>query len=219
MTRKTGLLGGAFNPPHYGHLQSAREVMTALGLERVLFIPSGRHPFKGADVLAPVAHRVAMVRLALEGEPGLDLWEIEAQAPTVSYTIETLAAWHRCHPDEEPVLLLGADILGELHLWRAWQDLLALAHVAVMTRPGFFWDARLPACAYLEHHLVTTGAQLDRNRLGRYGVCQVAVTPLEIASTELRRRLRVGQSVSGLTPEVVGIYAHTHQLFSSQLLE
>ncbi|MBF0627031.1 MAG: nicotinate (nicotinamide) nucleotide adenylyltransferase [Magnetococcales bacterium] len=213
MIRKTGLLGGAFNPPHYGHLRPAQEAMQALGLERVVFIPTGVHPFKGPELLAPVEHRLAMLRLALTGWPGFDLWEIEAQSSEISYTVNTLTAWHCLHPDQEPVLLIGADILRELHLWRAWRRIPELAHVVLMTRPGFVGEVDFPAWEYLERFRVGSVEELDRQRLGRYGFLPIRVTPQPIASTELRHRLRTGEAVAGMMPEGVAGYIGNQKLF------
>ncbi|MBF0192141.1 MAG: nicotinate (nicotinamide) nucleotide adenylyltransferase [Magnetococcales bacterium] len=215
MTLKTGLLGGAFNPPHYGHLRPAREAMEALGLDRVVLIPTGVHPFKGPEILAPVAHRLAMVRLALADWEDFDVWEIEAVSPQVSYTVETLAAWHRHFPDEEPVLLIGADIPRELHLWRQWWRLIERAHVCLMTRPGFSLlpDPERPALDYLERFRVATASDLDRQRLGRYGFFSLPVTQFDIASTELRRRLRTGENLRSLTPDAVIEHARAHGLY------
>ncbi|MEO5345387.1 MAG: nicotinate (nicotinamide) nucleotide adenylyltransferase [Magnetococcus sp. YQC-9] len=218
MSRKTGLLGGAFNPPHDGHLRLAQAARSALGLSRVVFIPSGVHPFKGPDRLAPVAHRVAMLRLLLNDEPGFDLWEIEAHAQQVSYTVETLAAWHARFPDEEPVLLIGGDIVYELHLWRAWQEIIGLAHVCLMERSGFAAQpsAVCPALAWLEEFAVEHPEELDRERLGRYGFFWLTVPPVDIASTGLRQRLQTGESLEGLTPDAVIEYALAHGLYRTR---
>ncbi|MBF0214839.1 MAG: nicotinate (nicotinamide) nucleotide adenylyltransferase [Magnetococcales bacterium] len=215
MTRRAGLLGGAFNPPHYGHLHPAREALDALGLQRVVFIPAGVHPFKGPEILAPVEQRLTMLRLALADQPGFELWEIEARSPEVSYTVETLEAWHRHQADEEPVLLIGADILRELHLWKAWRRIMELAHVALLTRPGFDPPTveACPALAHLERFRVDAAEGLDRSRLGGYGFVQLPVTPWNVASTELRRRLRAGESLQALTPDAVIDYAQSHGLY------
>ncbi|MBF0261246.1 MAG: nicotinate (nicotinamide) nucleotide adenylyltransferase [Magnetococcales bacterium] len=215
MTRKTGLLGGTFNPPHHGHTRPAREAMKALGLERVVCIPTGMHPFKGPERLAPVSHRVAMVRLLLERETGFSLWEIEANAPQVSYTVETLEAWHALFPDQEPVLLIGGDIPRELHLWRAWRRILELAHVCLMERPGFVESdhTRCPALTHLEEHAVNNPEDLERERLGRYGFFRLAVSPEDLSSTELRRQLSQGDIPRGATADAVIDYALAHGLY------
>lgn len=216
MTRKTGLLGGAFNPPHYGHLVPARDAMTTLGLQRVIFIPSGVHPFKGPEILAPAGNRLEMLRLALADQPGFEVWKFEVESLGISYTVDTLAEWHRLWPDEEPVLLVGGDILYELHLWKKWQQILALAHVCLLTRPGFVIDRmKAPALAWLERFWVSSGQELAVKQLGHYGFCVQPVTLLDISSTELRRRLRTGESLHSLTPHAVIEYLQRHRLYGS----
>lgn len=214
MTRKTGLLGGAFNPPHFGHLRPARQAMSALGLNRVVFVPTGVHPFKGPERLAPVVHRLAMLRLALDGEPGFGLWEIEAARSGVSYTVETLEAWHRLWPDEEPVLLIGADNVRELHLWRAWRRIPELAHLCLLTRPGFDLEGvACPALEFLRGIRVARAGDLDRRGLGRYGFIVLPVEPQPISSTGLRALLSAGERPVEMTPEPVIDYVCAHGLY------
>ncbi|MBF0126970.1 MAG: nicotinate (nicotinamide) nucleotide adenylyltransferase [Magnetococcales bacterium] len=217
--KKTGLLGGAFSPPHFGHLRPAREAMLALGLERVVLIPSGTHPFKGRDVLAPANRRLEMVRLAVAGQPEFDVWEIEVARSGISYTIETVTEWHRRWPDEEPVLLVGSDLLHEWHLWRAWQKIIEHTHICLLTRPGHPWEAsNAPALAWLRRFQVTQAEALDFQNTGRYGFFVQPVTLLEISSTELRRRLRAGESLHGLTPDPVIEYLTMHAIYQEQKL-
>lgn len=216
MTPKTGLLGGAFNPPHYGHLRPAQEAMQLLGLERVVLIPSGVHPFKGVEQLVPVHHRLAMVRLAVQEWPEFDVWEIEAKQAGTAYTVETLAAWHQQFPAREPVLLVGADILFELHLWKGWQRIIELAHLCVLTRPGFTTSGvTAPAMEWLQRFQVTCAGELDRGRLGHYGFCVQPVTLLELSSSAMRRNLQAGASVNAQTPDAVIDYIRTHDLYGT----
>lgn len=178
--------------------------MTALGLERVVFIPSGLHPFKGQKVLAPVSDRLEMLRLALADQPGFEVWDIEAERAEISYTVDTVAAWHRYSPKDEPVLLVGADILYELHLWRNWQRILDYTHICLLARPGFVIQAaNAPAMAFLERFRVGCVEDLDYQKLGRYGFFTQSVCLLDLSSTELRRRLRTGESLHALTPPSV----------------
>ncbi len=211
MTLKVGLFGGAFNPPHYGHLQPVHDAMRALGLQRVVFIPSGVHPFKGEDRLAPVEDRLAMIRLATASQPEFSVWDVELLRRGVSYTLDTVIEWHRQFPGEEPVLLIGSDILSELHLWKGWRRLIDHAHICLLTRPGFAsveWTA--PAMEHLRGLQVFDAEALDYQRLGRYGFLVQSVTLLDISSTELRRRWCCGESLHALTPSAVIDYLQTH---------
>ncbi|MBF0624328.1 MAG: nicotinate (nicotinamide) nucleotide adenylyltransferase [Magnetococcales bacterium] len=211
-----GLFGGAFNPPHYGHLRSALEVVELLRLERLLFLPSGGHPFKGADLLAPTTHRVAMTALAIAGEPRFALSTVEADRPGVSYTVDTLTRLSREHPDRELVLLLGTDLLEELHLWKDWRTMIDRTHLCLLTRPGFPENlSRTPAGRFLASHRVDGPAGLHRAVLGHHGFLIQPVTMLEISSTDLRHRVAAGRSLRYLTPEPVAEYIQRHGLYAT----
>lgn len=215
MTTRIGFLGGAFNPPHHGHLRAALEAMETLALERLILIPSGQHPFKGGEVLAPARHRLEMTRLACAGEPRFEVCETEINRPEVSFTIDTLRVMNQRHPDAEAVLLLGTDLFGELHLWKHWQELLRCAHVGVLSRAGFSerWQTT-PAGQEFSPHQVWEPAELKR-RGESHAVITLPVTSLEISSSDLRQRLWAGRSIRFLTPDAVVDHIHAHRLYSA----
>lgn len=134
-----GLFGGTFDPVHLGHLRLAEEAREALGLASVRWIPAGQPPHRGAPRLSG-AHRLAMVRLAVAGNPAFQVDGAEVESPGPSYTVTTLERLRRELGPEQPlVLLLGADAFAGLPGWHRWQALLGLAHLVVLHRPVMLW--------------------------------------------------------------------------------
>ena len=216
MTTRIGILGGAFNPPHFGHLRPALEAMTALDLEAVFFLPTGNHPFKDQTVLAPVKHRVAMTRLAIQDQSGFELCDLESSRSRVSYTIDTLTTLHNRFPLSELIFLPGGDLLSEIHLWKEWQRLIQLAHICFLARPGFRPPAAESDTArFFQPFQVKDPGQLYHHRLRKNGFCILTVTPLAICSTDLRQLLRQRKSIRYLTPEPVIDYIHQNCLYAN----
>ena len=131
-----GLFGGTFDPVHFGHLRLAEEARETLGLAKVIWIPAGQPPLRDAPGRS-AADRLAMVRLAVAGNPGFTIDDGEVVAAGTSYTVNTLERLRAAHGERQPlVLLLGADAFGRLDAWHRWRELFGLAHIAVATRPG-----------------------------------------------------------------------------------
>ena len=199
---------------HIGHLRLAEEARSHLGLGGVRWIPAGQPPHRDRPQVTP-AQRLAMVRLAIAGNPGfsVDAGEVESAAP--SYTVHTLERLRRECGDERPlVLLVGADAFAGLAGWHRWRDIFALAHVAVSHRPGFPVEA-----ASLPHELA---AEFADRRLGDPaglraapggGIATFAMTQLAISATQIRRLLANGLSARYLLPEAVLDYIQTHSLY------
>lgn len=185
-----GILGGSFDPVHNAHLAVARTALEALQLSKVLWIPSGTPPHRAAPVAA-AAHRAAMVRLAIAGEPRFVLDEREIRKAAPGYTVETLEDLHaELGKEAELVLLIGADQYARLDTWHRWQELFSLARIAVFARPG------------------DTLAHAER-------VTVVPFVPLDISSTAIRSRIAAGDGPRGLLPEAVLDYIETRHLYSS----
>lgn len=215
--RRIGLLGGTFNPPHYGHLRPALEAMEHLGLARVVLMPAGVHPFKDSAGLTPAIHRLAMTRLAVEGPPplaGLEVSDLEVGRGGVAYTVDTLAEVRRLADGVVPVLLLGADLLPEFHLWHRYREVSRLAHLCVLERPGYEVSWReCEAMGHLGRLEVASKDQLAQLPGGEYNWMAMPVTPLGISSSDLRRRVAAGLDIRCLTPGAVVHYIQAHGLF------
>lgn len=209
-----GVLGGTFDPIHFGHLRPALEVYAALGLAELRFVPL-RQAVHREPPHASGRHRLAMVEAAIRGQPGFVVDRRELDRPGGSYSYDTLASLRAEIGAEPPLcLLLGSDAFSGFLAWHRPLDILVLAHLIVMTRPGAEapWDADLRA-------LVEARRVRDRDRLamaaGGYIHCQ-AVTQLEISATAIRQLVAAGQSPRFLLPDPVieiieqaELYRHT----------
>ena len=199
-----GILGGTFDPIHYGHLAIAEEVREALGLERVLFVPAGVPPHKPGRIISAPEHRVAMIKTAIAGNPAFELSRIEIDRPGPSYAVDTLDlldAQARA-ADREPnfTFILSAEAFAELTTWREPRRLLTLCRMAVVPRGG----RAEPGRAWLEEHLPGQEDRvifLDRPNIG-------------LSATGIRERVARGRSIRYLVPDAVSAYIVDHALYS-----
>ena len=198
MPRTIGLLGGTFNPVHEGHLSIAREALRLFALDGVWFIPCAVPPHKPVHDLAANEDRLAMLRLALAGEPRFAALDVEFNRPGKSYTLDTVRALQALHPAEAFVFIVGADTLPELPTWHRPLDLLSLVRIVSLARPGFAPDAAAI-------HLPPPWPErlLADLRSGE---------PLDVSSREIRAKIAAGQPVS-LVPESVLRYIEEHNLY------
>lgn len=208
-----GILGGTFDPVHFGHLRLAEEALDALGLDQILWIPAGRPPHRGRPTASPV-DRLAMVRCALEGHPrfALDDHEVTSDAP--SYTVTTLERLRAGPLATRPlVLLLGADAFAGLMSWHRWRELLGLAHVAVASRQGVDAAVLPDELSALLARRRGPLAALAGQPAGR--IVQFPMTPLGISASGIRALLRAGRSARYLLPESVLDYIARHRLYTA----
>jgi nicotinate-nucleotide adenylyltransferase len=195
-----GLFGGTFDPVHYGHLRTAFELWQSLGLEEVRFMPTGSPPHRD-QTYASAEHRVAMVKVAVQGQPAFTVDDREVRRSGVSYSVDTLIELRAENPNRSLCLLLGMDAFLGLPNWHRWRELFDLAHVVVAHRPG--WKA--PTMGPLGEVMVDRGTGSIRDLHDRPAghVYVLAVTQLEISSTELRQLIVAGQDPRYLVPEEV----------------
>jgi len=133
---RIGILGGTFNPIHYGHLRIAEEVRERFNLTKVLFIPSGIPPFKFSEELIPAHHRAEMVRIAIKSNPFFEISYIEIEREGISYTVDTLEILKHQYSDSTLYFIAGADAVADLPKWNRPHRVLELAEFIVVTRPG-----------------------------------------------------------------------------------
>jgi nicotinate-nucleotide adenylyltransferase len=185
---RVGLLGGAFNPPHIGHLVCAQEARYQLGLERVVLVPFSRPPHRTLEEDPGAEVRAELCELAAAAEEGLEVSRIELERAGPSYTSETLVEWRERAPEQDLVVLLGGDQAAALPGWHEPERVLELATVAVAEREGH------------ERALV-------RDRLsGLAGAQRVEffdMPRLDVSSTLVRERARAGRPLRHLVPEPV----------------
>jgi nicotinate-nucleotide adenylyltransferase len=180
---KLGLFGGSFDPFHAGHLAVARTARRALGLDRVVVLPTGRPPHKPNHRLAPGLARYAMAELALLDDPDLVVSDGELRSDAPSYTIDTLGRFAAERPEASLHLLVGSDSLAGLHTWRRWEEILERATLAVVARPG---AARSEVLAGMPPVLA--------DRLATARLEWVECAPHPASGTEIRHRLRSGEA-------------------------
>ncbi len=194
-----GVLGGAFDPPHNGHLALAETAREQLRLTTVLFVPTGSPPHKPDRPLTPDLHREAMVALAIAGRQGFLLSRADLDRPGPHYTADLLALLQRAWPGSELYFLMGGDSLAQFLSWRDPQRILALARLAVLRRPG--WQADLEE---LQRALPAM-----RERL-----VWLEGPTLDLSASEIRRRVREGEPITGLVPPAVADYIYRHGLYA-----
>ncbi len=195
--RRVGLFGGSFNPPHLAHLIVAEQVCEQVRLDLVLWIPCHTPPHKDEQELAAPHHRLAMVQLAIEGNPFFAVSDVEIRRGGRSYTIDTILQLQQQQPDWELMLILGEDSLRTLHTWRAPDEIIARVPLVVYRRPDGPDNPVAPRF------------------LARTTFVEAPV--LAISATEIRQRCRQGRSIRYLVPEAVRQYIIKNQLYQGGL--
>ena len=214
------ILGGTFDPVHYGHLRAADEVRAALALPEVRLVPAGDPPHR-TKPLASASDRVAMLELAVRDFPQLAIDTREIARGGKSYTVDTLADFRAEMPLRPLALVAGADVFRALPGWHRWRALFDLAHIVVVPRPGVATDADLPPALAEEWRArLTADARLLRSRLaGAIYVQPVSAQP--ISSTAIRAALAAGDArsveIAGLLPAAVLAYIESHRLYTQPL--
>ena len=198
-----GVFGGTFDPIHYGHLRTAFELLQALELEQMRFIPCGDPPHR-ATPMAPASVRLAMVRAAVGGQTGFVTDERELRHGGPSYTVDTLTSLREEFSDASLCLVIGMDAFLSLPKWHEWREILQLAHIVVAHRPGW----RAPDMGALGELLAErrTARVRDLHETRAGAVYVHAVTQLEISSTEVRALIRAGRDPRFLMPDPVRAY-------------
>jgi nicotinate-nucleotide adenylyltransferase len=201
--KRIGILGGTFDPVHNAHLMIAEQARAAAHLHKVILMPAGTPPHKEERALTPARHRLAMARLAVEGRDGYEVSDLETASPGMDYTVDTLRMLNDRMPDAKLYFIVGGDSLMYLDQWREPEKLLFLASFIAIHRPG--WSLQ----------------ELERKRdelLKRFGgeVMLVACAGEDISSTEIRRRMALGLTISGLVPSNVEEYIREHRLYREE---
>ncbi len=199
--RRVGVFGGAFDPPHYGHLALARGALAALDLDVVLFIPASRPPHKSVTS-ASFAQRLAMVRAAVADDEAFLVSDIEAQRHTPSYSVDTLRLLRRqVDPTVRFFLLIGLDAFLDLPMWKEAAVIPELAELVVVRRRGYdFSPAAAITAVFSAYEKDGSGAWVGGNR-GRVRFLDLDIP--ELSSTAVRQDLWGGEDVSAMVPATV----------------
>lgn len=176
-----GLLGGTFDPPHIGHLVVASDACVRLQLDRLLLVPAATPPHKRGQVEASAEQRLRMLRASVADDPRFEVTDLELRRAGPSFTVDTLRELHARHPGHEWVFVVGVDQYRELHSWREPSEVVRLARLAVVARSG------------------EQPGDLDP----RFPATEISVTRVDVSSTEIRRRIRAGESIRYLVPDAV----------------
>jgi nicotinate-nucleotide adenylyltransferase len=200
---RLGILGGTFDPVHFGHLDAADAARRALNLDQVWLIPSSDPPHRSADPLASGYHRFALVTLAIEGDESLRASDLELTRTGPSYTADTLRAVARQGWQSSQIFfILGSDAFAEIATWREFPAVLDAANFVVIARPGTALDA------------ATARTPLLRGRLGR-SIFLVEARTRDVSSSTIRARLAARQPIDDLVPAAVARHIVTHHLYEA----
>ena len=219
---RAGLFGGTFNPIHKGHLMAAGRVLQRFSLDRLYMIPCRVPPHKSPAYLAPAAQRVQMIRLALPREARYCLSDIEIQRSGPSYTIDTVNHFKtRIIPGATLFLIMGMDAFLEIHTWKRHRRLLETVQPVVVSR----WvDGRIPASDDVSRMDGYIRSQLNKDyhyveepscwqRAGKKNIYLLPTQPIDISSSQIRRRIRAGKEIVDLVPPKVNAYIEKEELY------
>jgi nicotinate-nucleotide adenylyltransferase len=214
--RLTGVFGGTFDPIHYGHLRVAEEIAEMITLQEMRFMPAGMPRLRDAPV-ASCHHREAMVRIAVESNPGFILDERETRSPGISYSVETLRGLKRELGGHSVLcFIVGADAFMRLAQWHEWREIFGLCHLIIVRRPGheanLNRDNLLPelreACAPR-----WTASPNDLKKVHSGLIFLAPTTLLDISATAIRARISAGKSVRYLLPDATLDYIAANHLY------
>ena len=213
---KLGILGGTFDPIHFGHLRSAEEIGQHLALEKVYLIPSALPPHKTKTPVTPFHHRLTMARLGTDCSPLLETMDLEGNRPGFSYSIETLQELHTVlGPEPELFFILGMDAFLEINTWRDYKRLFDYAHFVILSRAG----CRNHGLDALFSDLDIKGSTMGKGDhfvapSGR-SIFLLTSTRMEISSTNIRNMVKEDKSIRFLVPEAVRAYIIEKGLYLS----
>lgn len=199
--KKVGIMGGTFDPVHNGHLIAAEAVRESLGLEKVIFVPTGNTVYKSGRTSSG-EHRYKMTCLAVETNEYFCVSSIEIEREGIAYTVDTVAKLReRCDRDAELYFIIGADVLEYITGWKDFDKLASMCRFAAVTRPGYNGHGFMAVGKLREH-----GAD----------VCFIEAPALDISSSNIRRAVREGRSVKYLMPESAESFMRLHRLYTDR---
>ncbi|MGI5880318.1 MAG: nicotinate-nucleotide adenylyltransferase [Syntrophomonadaceae bacterium] len=198
--QRVAILGGTFDPIHYGHLVAAEIARYQFQLDRVIFMPAARPPHKELNSILSRNHRYRMVCLAIEDNQAFIISDLEMQRPGNSYTIDTIDYFISQQPQDSFYFIMGMDSLLSMHSWKDIARLSTLCQFIVVTRPNYVLDLDMPSLQQLPQQL------WDNLHI-------MAIPGVDISSTDIRQRVREGQPIKYLLPAQVEQYVNDHGLY------
>lgn len=200
---KIGLMGGTFDPIHFGHLFIANEIKENLNLNKIIFIPTGNPPHKNIKKISDAYDRYLMTLLATLDTPYFEVSKIETNRKEISYTIDTIDMINNKHKDCELFFIIGADSLFEIKTWKNFDKLLKKCNFIVTARPG-----------YKSEELETEMQRL--NKFYNTNLIKIDIPQLEISSTEIRKRIELGKTIKYHTKDSVIEYIYKKKLYKKR---
>ncbi|MFZ7945472.1 MULTISPECIES: nicotinate-nucleotide adenylyltransferase [Bacillaceae] len=188
--KKVGILGGTFDPPHYGHLMIANEVYSALNLDEIWFMPNHEPPHKKKSESVEDGDRLNMLRLAIDGNPAFTIQPIELERQGPSYTVDTMRMLKSEYADNEYFFIIGADMIEYLPKWHKINELVNLVHFVGVRRPSYSHQTEYP-------------------------VLYVEVPAIDVSSSMIRNRMKSGKTVRYLLPDQVIDYIEEKHLYGT----
>ncbi len=213
---KIGIFGGTFNPIHRGHVKAALEVQKFFLLKKILLVPSHIPPHKGVPDIAPPTDRLQMVKLAVASYPQFIPSSVEIDAKGKSYSILTLEKLKKIYPDAWMFFILGTDAFLEIDTWRDYTKLLDQCHFIVISRPGYdLRDAeKVLGRKYRERMIqVSDPAEIPSAISHTYKIFLFPIPALDIASKDIRRKIKMRESIASLVAEPVEEYIRKNNLY------
>lgn len=198
---KIGIFGGTFDPVHVGHLELGKQALRELNLDKLIVVPAKLQPFKLDAPVTSGEHRTAMLKLAFQDVPSIEISDFELKREEVSYTIYTLNAFHDAYPEAELWFLLGTDAMLKIHLWKNAEELLTKFNIAVGLRPGYKETELMDQILQLEAAFNTNIRLLTNKKLN-------------ISSTEIKERIHLGKTIEKLVPAAIERYIHNNALYT-----
>ncbi|ACV09291.1 nicotinate-nucleotide adenylyltransferase [Jonesia denitrificans] len=196
--RRTGVMGGTFDPIHHGHLVAASEVAARFDLDEVIFVPTGNPTFKQHQQVTPAEHRYLMTVIATASNPRFTVSRVDIDRPGLTYTVDTLRDLREQRPDDDLFFITGADAVAQMLTWKDAQELWSMATFVAVTRPG--------------HPLSVEGIPPDRVNI-------LEIPAMAISSSDCRARARAGLPVWYLVPDGVVQYIAKHGLYPREAVE
>jgi nicotinate-nucleotide adenylyltransferase len=194
---RLGIFGGTFDPPHIGHLLAASDAFEALALDRLIFVPAARHPFKTSAVQATAQQRLRMVELMIGGDPRFAVDPIEIDRTGLSFTVDTLAALRARQPGAQVFFLIGEDLAEQIATWREPQRIAELAQIVVLSRGD--------------------GPTAEGSSAGGVvPLVRIVTRRIDVSSTEIRERVRAGKRIHGFVTEAVAGFIEAMGLYSDR---
>lgn len=216
--KKIGLFGGTFNPIHLGHLRAAEFVQEKFSLDQVLFIPSFIPPHKDSTEVASPSHRLKMIELAVAPFSRFVASSIEIDAKGKSYSIVTLNKIKKHYPQAQIFFILGIDAFLEIDTWKDYEKVLEKCFFIVISRPGYcLEEAEKKLNKEYKKHMVKLPPS-EKVKMDRFLFSRIFLLPMEaldIASTEVRKKIRDGASLKGLVPDTVQAYIRKNKIYQN----